>query len=60
MGEFLSHVDWRFLLLVLLVVLGFLLGAAYLSACAGAQRWLKLREWLGPWSRKDPPEQKGD
>jgi cell division protein FtsW (lipid II flippase) len=52
MGAFLANIDWRFFLVLLLVVLGFLLGAAYLSACAGAERWLKLREWLGPWHRK--------
>ena len=22
--------------------------AGYLAACAGAERWLTLREWLGP------------
>lgn len=64
MFSFLTDVDWRFLLLLLLVVLGMLLGMAYLSACAGAQRWLNLREWLGPWSRRhlidDAPKEPKD
>lgn len=53
MLNFLSEVDWRFLLILLLVAMGFLLGAAYLAACAGAERWLTLREWLSPWKHKE-------
>lgn len=29
-----------------------LAGLGYLAACAGAQRWLTLREWLGTEPRK--------
>lgn len=34
-------------ILTVLAVLGALAGMGYLAACAGAERWLTLREWLG-------------
>ena len=33
-------------LLICLGAVAALMLAGYLAACAGAQRWLKLREWL--------------
>mgnify|MGYP003510586488 CR=1 FL=1 len=35
------------ILLICLAVEAALFGAAYLAACAGADRWLTLREWWG-------------
>lgn len=34
-------------LLICLAALFALMTADYLAACAGAERWLSLREWLG-------------
>jgi len=34
-------------LLICVVALLALAALAYLAACAGAERWLSLREWLG-------------
>jgi hypothetical protein len=33
--------------LIILGALVLLAGAGYLAACAGAERWLTLREWIG-------------
>jgi hypothetical protein len=33
-------------LLICLGAVAVLMAAGYLAACAGAGRWLKLREWL--------------
>jgi len=36
-------------LLIVLAVLSALAVIGYLAGCAAAERWLTLREWLGPW-----------